>query len=99
MPAARYISKNNARERGVYAALIAGQKGQLYVRIGGSDDEWQASFSSYENYREYAHGAGWKVWVALPANPEVQQAPLKPAFEVPLYRSPEAIEVPDEWLH
>ncbi len=90
--------QNNARDKGVYAARVVGKKGPLYVRIGGSDDDWQPSSSGYQGYRDYAHGEGWKVWVGLPNNPDVQQAPLKPALAIPGYRSGGDIEVPDEWL-
>lgn len=93
-----FYTQNNARAKGVYAAMVQGSQGQLYVRIGGSDRDWQPYFSSYRNYREYAGGSGWKVWVALPGNPEVVQVPLKGPFPVPEYRSPENIHVPDEWL-
>lgn len=91
-------TQNNARQRGVYAAMIEGRYGQLYVRIGGNDEDWQPHFSGYRDYREYAFGDGWKVWAKLPGNPEVQRAPLKPALPVPEYRKPSQIEVPDEWL-
>jgi alpha-amylase len=90
--------QNNARDKGVYAAMVAGRKGRLYVRVGGGDDDWQPSASGYKDYREYARGAGWKVWVGLPGNPDVEQAPLKPALEVPSYRPGNQIEVPDDWL-
>jgi alpha-amylase len=69
-------TQHNARERGVYAAMIEGRKGQLYVRIGGSDYEWQPGYSNYSGYREYARGAGWKVWISLPNSPDYQKAPL-----------------------
>lgn len=90
--------QDNARGKGIYAAMVQGSRGQSYVRIGGDDSLWQPSFSNYHNYREYAQGAGWKVWVAIPGNPEVQQAPLKNAFPVPTYRSPDKIEIPEAWL-
>ena len=38
----------------------------LSVRVGGRDEDWQPSGSGYTGYREYASGAGWKVWVGLP---------------------------------
>ena len=66
--------QHNARAKGVYAALVVGLPGELYVRIGGSDVDWQPHYSNYRDYREYAHGAGWTVWVKLPGNPEVPQA-------------------------
>ena len=80
--------QNNARSRGVYAAMIEGTKGELYVRVGGSDNEWQPSMSNYSDYREYAYGAGWKVWVKLPGNPPFRQGPLRGALPVPTYRPP-----------
>lgn len=85
----------NAKTKGVYAARVGGQHGDLYVRIGGSDQDWQPSLSGYQDYREYAQGDGWKVWVSLPGNPPVQQAPLKPAFPIPTYQPPEQIIVTD----
>ncbi|MDO9709951.1 alpha-amylase C-terminal beta-sheet domain-containing protein [Paracraurococcus lichenis] len=85
----------NAREAGVYAARVAGRNGMLYVRVGGEDAQWQPSASGYADYREYAAGAGWRVWVALPGNPAVQQAATRPALPVPDYRPAAGIEVPD----
>src|SRR5262249_51824797 len=90
--------QNNAKDKGVYGARVVGSKGDLYVRIGGSDDDWQPSSSNYKDYREYAWGDGWKVWVGIAGNPEVQQAPLKDALPVPEYKTPDQITVPDEWL-
>jgi alpha-amylase len=90
--------QDNARDRGVYAARVVGKNGLLYVRAGGSDDDWQPSDSGYKGYREYARGVGWKVWVALPGNPEVKQAPRRAALAVPKYRPGAGIEVPDDWL-
>jgi alpha-amylase len=87
--------QENARANGVYGARVAGRNGDLYVRIGGEDAQWQPSASGYANYREYAAGAGWRVWVALPGNPEVQQAPLKQPLPVPDYRPAKDITVPD----
>ena len=92
-------TQHNAREKGVYAALVKGKKAELYVRIVGSDQDWQPFYSNYHNYREYAHGAGWKVWVKLPGNPAKQQAPLKAAVPVPVYQDPQSIAVPDELLN
>jgi hypothetical protein len=71
----------------------------LYVRIGGSDTDWQPSSSNYKDYREYAWGEGWKVWVGLPRNPELQRAPMKLALPVPAYQKPEQITVPDDWFN
>jgi len=70
-----------------------------HVRIGGSDLDWQPHFSDYHDYREYAQGAGWKVWIKLPGNPAVQQASLKLALPVPAYHKPEDIQIPDAWLN
>ncbi len=92
-------TQQNAQARGVYAAAVTGYFGVLYVRIGGSDADWQPSYSDYRDYREYARGSGWTVWVGLPGNPDFQQAPLKTALPVPEYRGPEEIAVPDEWLN
>ena len=91
--------QQNAKDNNVYAAMVQGRRGQLYVRIGGNDDDWHPEMSRYANYRDYAHGNGWKVWVHLPGDPPVQQAPKKPPFEnFPTYRKPETIVVPDQWL-
>ncbi len=91
--------QENARQKGVYAAHIPGRDGDLFVRVGGNDDNWQPHFSGFQDYREYARGAGWKVWVKLPGNPDVQQAPLKVGFPVPEYKDPTQIEVPDNLLN
>jgi alpha-amylase len=90
--------QDNARSAGVYAARVDGLHGQLYVRIGGSDAQWQPSFSGYSDYREYAQGAGWKVWVKLPGNPEFRQAPLRGALPVPEYKPASEITPPDNPL-
>ncbi|MBW3623340.1 MAG: alpha-amylase [Armatimonadetes bacterium] len=90
--------QENAREKGVYAARVTGKKGELYVRIAGSDGDWQPASSGYRDYREYATGAGWKVWVKLPGNPAVKQATFRPALPVPTYRKPEEIAIPETWL-
>ena len=91
--------QENARTAGIYAARIVGRSGDLYVRIGGDDAAWQPFYSAYQSYREYAHGAGWKVWVGLPGNPEFQEAPLRPALPIPAYREPHTIDVPDHLLN
>jgi len=88
-------TQDNAQVKGVYAARVVGNHGDLYVRIGGSDMDWQPRDSGYRDYRDYTHGTGWKVWVGLSGNPEIQQAPLKPALPVPDYQDPSSIEVPD----
>jgi alpha-amylase len=95
----RLHPQDNARAKGIYAAMVQGRRGQLYVRIGGNDSDWQPYFSNYRDYREYAQGAGWKVWVALPGNLPVKQAPLKAALPIPVYEHPEAIVIPSAWLH
>jgi alpha-amylase len=77
--------QDNAKQAGIYAARVAGTHGDLYVRIGGSDDQWQPASSGYSDYREYAAGNGWKVWVKLPGNPGVQTAPHHTAFPLPKY--------------
>ena len=81
-------TQNNAQAAGVYAAMVEGAHGRLYVRIGGSDAAWAPGHSSYADFREYAHGAGWKVWVGLLGNPEVQQGPLKQPIPVPVFHAP-----------
>ena len=90
--------QDNARAHDVYAATVAGTHGALYVRIGGNDDDWNPSQSGYQDYREYASGAGWRVWVKLPGNPPVQQAPGRDPLPVPTYQPAEDITVPDDWL-
>lgn len=92
-------TQHNARQKGVYGALIVGRYGDLYVRIGGSDTDWQPSYSNYHDYREYAGGSGWKVWVRLAGNAPVRQAPLKKPLPMPQYRVADSFEVPDDWLN
>lgn len=94
----RLHTQNNALAKGIYAAMVEGASGQLYVRIGGSDSDWDPSRSAYRDYREYAAGAGWKIWVTLPGNPPFKWADLKLSLPVPQYRKAEDIEVPDTWL-
>jgi alpha-amylase len=89
--------QSNARARGVYAAMVSGTNGPLYVRVGGSDTDWQPSDSNYRDYREYAYGAGWKVWVGLPGNPDFRQAPDAPAWPIPLFKKAAEIDVPSDW--
>ncbi len=91
-------TQNNALAKGVYAARVAGSHGDLYVRIGGSDMDWQPWDSGYSGYRDYAHGTGWKVWVHLSGDPEVQQAPLNAPLPVPDYQDPAGIVVPDDLI-
>lgn len=91
-------TQHNARKKGVYAALVKGKHGDLYVRIGGSDEDWQPFYSNYHDYQEYAHGSGWKVWVKIADNPQVQQAPVKDALPVPEYHEADWFDVPDAWL-
>ena len=88
--------QENAKYSGIYAARVTGRNGELYVRVGGSDQQWQPSASGYSDYREYAQGAGWKVWVKLPGNPPVQQAPVSSALPIPQYRPAAQIEPPPE---
>jgi alpha-amylase len=88
-------TQDNARLNGVYAARIVGRHGALYVRIGGNDESWNPSQSNYSDYREYAQGAGWKVWVGLPGNPQFQEAPLKSALPIPAYKPAEEITADD----
>ena len=78
--------QDNARQSGIYAARIAGTHGDLYVRVGGDDTQWQPSTSNYTDYREYAAGSGWKVWVKLPGNPPVVTAPHHAPFPIPTYK-------------
>lgn len=92
--------QSNAQANGVYAARVVGKNGDLYVRIGGDDSKWQPSDSGYQNYRDYAHGDGWKVWIGLPGNPPVQQAPQKGPLPVPTpVDDPKTISVPDSMLN
>ena len=91
--------QSNALAQGVYAARVVGRNGDLYIRIGGDDSNWQPSNSDYRDYREYAQGTGWKVWVGLPGNPAFREAPLRPALPVPTYQRPEDIDVPDSLLN
>ena len=51
------------------------------------------------DYREYAQGSGWKVWVGLPGNPPFQEASRKPPLPAPSYQKPETIDVPDNLLN
>lgn len=94
----RIYTQDNAFQHNVYAAMVEGGNGELYVRVGGSDDDWRPELSKYRDYREYAAGDGWKVWVKLPGNPEVRQAPLDEALAIPEYRPATSIEVPDALL-
>jgi alpha-amylase len=91
--------QNNARMQNVYAARVVGRHGDLYVRIGGTDIVWQPYFSGYRDYREYAHGAGWKVWVGLPGNPEFQYAPMNNHLPIPEYKEPTEIDFTDAMLN
>ena len=75
--------QQNARQAGVYGAAVQGTRGMLYVRLGGSDASWQPAASGYGGFREYGSGQGWKVWVGLPGNPPLQQAPLARALPAP----------------
>jgi alpha-amylase len=95
----RLHTQNNALAAGVYAAMVEGTRGRLFVRIGGGDSDWEPGRSDYRGYRDYAHGAGWKVWVSLPGNPAVNQAAPRPALPVPDFRRPEDITIQDDWLN
>lgn len=91
-------TQSNARTKGVYAARVVGRHGDLYVRIGGSDADWQPQHSDYKDYREYAAGTGWKVWVGLPGNPALRSAALKNRLPIPEIRQADDIVIPEEWL-
>jgi alpha-amylase len=86
--------QDNAKQAGIYAARVVGTHGELYVRVGGSDDNWQPGASGYTDYTEYGEGAGWKVWVKIPGNPPVVTAPHHAAFPVPQYRTADTIKAP-----
>ncbi len=88
------VLQENARQQGVYAAMVRGRHGSLFVRIGGDDAQWTPAASNYSNYREYAAGTGWKVWVALPGNPPVKTATAKPPLPVPPYQRADQINLP-----
>ena len=76
--------------------MVEGRDGrELYVRVGGSDDDWSPDKSGYSGFVEYARGAGWKVWGKVPGATAVQQAPLKPAFPIPTYTPASEITVSD----
>lgn len=93
-------TQKNAQAAGVYAALVEGSNGaKLYVRVGGSDASWTPATSGYTDYRDYAHGAGWAVWLHLPGNPPVQQAAAHPGFPVPAFVEAKDIAIPDAWLN
>ncbi len=92
-------TQNNARAKGVYAAKIIGSFGQLYVRIGGTDSDWDPGTSNYRDFREYARGTGWKVWVSISGNPEPAQAPVRVGLPIPTYQSGEKIAVPEDWVN
>ena len=92
----RVDMQGNARTAGVYAARITGSHGMLYVRIGGNDQKWQPSDSGYADYREYARGAGWQVWVGLPGNPPLEHATPHAPFPVPTFRPAAQIQPPPE---
>jgi alpha-amylase len=90
----------NARNSGVYAAMVEGENGQLYVRIGGDDSLWEPSKSGYENFREYAYGNGWKVWLTLndtTANAVFQFYPLNNSLTgIPSPINVASIKIPEE---
>jgi alpha-amylase len=86
--------QDNARQAGIYAARVHGTHGDLYVRVGGDDTQWQPSNSGFTDYREYAAGSGWKVWVGLPGNPPIVTAPHHAAFPVPKYKQANSQKAP-----
>ncbi|CAN5569647.1 hypothetical protein BH10ACI4_BH10ACI4_13530 [soil metagenome] len=86
--------QDNAKQAGVYAARVVGTHGELFVRVGGEDEKWSPAASGYSDYREYAAGEGWRVWVKLPGNPAVVQAPHHAAFAVPSFREVSGIRAP-----
>jgi alpha-amylase len=79
-------TQQNAKARGVYAAMVTGREDagggprELYVRVGGTDADWEPKASGYDGYREYARGAGWKVWVKHPNADQFRNHPLKEAI-------------------
>ncbi len=92
-------TQQNARNNGVYAAKVDGRIGALFVRIGGDDLQWQPFYSGYHNYREYAYGNGWKVWVKIEGNPDILQSPLKSPFRIPRFTEADEIEIDTSLLH
>ena len=75
--------------------MVEGTQGRLYVRIGGDDHTWQPK----ETVRVYAQGDGWKIWLALPGNPSLQQAPLPSPLEMPLNKTLlSRKDIPDAWI-
>jgi alpha-amylase len=87
--------QQGARAKGLYAAMVEGTQGRLYVRIGGDDQTWQPK----ETVRVYAQGDGWKIWLALPGNPSLQQAPLPSPLEMPLNKTLlSRKDIPDAWI-
>jgi alpha-amylase len=73
----QFSTQQNARDHSVYAAYAECRKGALFVRIGGSSKDWTPALSDHQNYREYAWGSGWKVWVGLPGNPGSTDGPTE----------------------
>jgi hypothetical protein len=65
---------------------------------GGNEGDGEPGCSNYAGGRGYAHGAGRKVWVGLPGNPEFPPAPLKQSIPAPDFREPAVIEIPDNQL-
>ncbi len=92
-------TQENARNNGVYAARVDGRFGELFVRIGGDDFQWQPFYSGYHNYREYAYGNGWKVWVKIGGNPDILQFPLKNPFRIPSFTEADEIEIDTSLLY
>jgi hypothetical protein len=63
--------QNDAASAGVYAARVVGRNGTLYVRIGGSDAEWQPSFSNYTDYSRVRTGSRVEGLAGLAGQPRL----------------------------
>jgi alpha-amylase len=86
--------QQNARNQGILAAVVEGHRGRLFVRIG--DGDWQPSDSGFQNYRMYADGNGWRVWVAIPGNPPIRSVSRHAPFAIPQrIEQPENLPVSD----
>lgn len=86
--------QENAAAAGVYAARIDGRRGRLYVRIGGTDAQWQPGASGYDDHREVGRGQGWAVWMALSSGAAAASAPRRQPLPVPDPLPLAAISVP-----
>ena len=91
--------QDNAQASGVYAARVDGQPRRALRPHRRQRHRVEPSSSSYSDYREYARGAGWKVWVGLPGNPPFQQASTKGPLPVPTYTAASVITVPDSVIN